>query len=1006
MRKIITAIISACAAVSAICISSITAAAQYDLPESYSSVDLGYITSVKNQGSWGDCWAFASTAASESSIIKEHGLNSATFDISENLMAYFITHPTEYGYLGQSADKFTFIGSDKSSYLSGGGNCAAAAMLLMSWAGPYAENPEYPYSLNSSPSIASKNFSQSEYLTLRNSGIAKLTDFYLVDHDLENSIELVKQLVYDFGAAATSYYENNDYAIKASDGSYYYYYNGNYNGDVDPDTNEVWHSNHAITVVGWDDNIPASRFKNACGTPKGDGAWLIKNSWGDGLRDHGYFWLSYYDASIDTTVAFDYALSSDDDYYDNKYEYDSSPRLSWLVSSGDTMYGANVFTVENDSEILKAASFYTDTPNSYHEIKAYLLNGSSGRLISQKDITVDTAGYFTVELDGQLLHKGDKFVIVHKEYIKNGNAKMHFEGSEGSLVEGVAVNVKPAINSGESYYSVNGRTWTDMSDRSGNIRIRAYTCDAGSDIDPDPQPIEITSDMVSQIPDTVYSFTAQTPAAAVTYLGKGLVSGLDYEITYKNNIEAGTASYTVKGIGSFCGSVTKTFKINKLDISSAIIYYDEQRIPYTGKTITPSITLMLPDGTLLTQNKHYKAEYENNLYVTYKHCPSTFTKITAIGSCTGSIVKENGFIIVPNMPVGHTCTFVEKDRTEPTCTAEGRINYICYTCGTEQYSVLPAKGHSYTAKVIASTYAAEGYTEHTCSVCGYSYKDTYTAKKVLSLVSGLYLKGRAADALRLAWNTNTSADGYIIEQKDGAKWVRIAKLTKNTTTEYRISKLKAGTAYSFRIRAYKMDGKTALYSGYTTISARTNPSAVSGLKLKGRAADALRLSWTKNTSADGYIIEQKDGAKWVRIAKLTKNTTTEYRISKLKAGTAYTFRIRAYKMSGKTALYSGYKSISERTDPSAVSGLKLKASATNAVRLSWTKNTSADGYIIEMKSGNSWTRVGKITKNSTVELRKSGLKSKTSYTFRVKTYKMSGKTALYGAAKTITVKTK
>ncbi len=275
-----------------------------------------------------------------------------------------------------------------------------------------------------------------------------------------------------------------------------------------------------------------------------------------------------------------------------------------------------------------------------------------------------------------------------------------------------------------------------------------------------------------------------------------------------------------------------------------------------------------------------------------------------------------------------------------------------------------------------------------------------------SSVTGLKLKARAADALRIAWTKSTSADGYIIEMKSGSTWTRVGKITKNSTVEFRKAGLKAGTAYSFRVKAYKMSGKTALYGGNTTISARTNPSAVSGLKLKGRSGDALRISWTKNTSADGYIIEMKSGNSWTRVGKITKNSTVEFKKSKLKAGTVYTFRVKAYKMSGKTALYGATKTISVRTNPSAVSGLKLKASAEDAVRLSWTKNTSADGYIIEMKSGNSWVRVGKIAKNSTVEFKKSGLKSKTSYSFRIKAYKMSGKTALYGATKTITVKTK
>jgi len=195
-----------------------------------------------------------------------------------------------------------------------------------------------------------------------------------------------------------------------------------------------------------------------------------------------------------------------------------------------------------------------------------------------------------------------------------------------------------------------------------------------------------------------------------------------------------------------------------------------------------------------------------------------------------------------------------------------------------------------------------------------------------------------------------------------------------------------------------MDGADALYSGYTsTLSARTNPSKVSGLKLGGRAADSLRLNWTKNTSADGYIIEQYKDGKWVRIKKITSNATTTYRVTGLKASTQYKFRVKAYKMSGKTALYSGYtKTLSAYTNPSKVANLKITGKAGTALRLGWSKNTSADGYIVEMYKGGKWVRVAKITSNATVTYRKSGLAKGTTYKFRVRTYNMVGKTALYG----------
>ena len=286
---------------------------------------------------------------------------------------------------------------------------------------------------------------------------------------------------------------------------------------------------------------------------------------------------------------------------------------------------------------------------------------------------------------------------------------------------------------------------------------------------------------------------------------------------------------------------------------------------------------------------------------------------------------------------------------------------------------------------------------------GYGYISATTNP---SAVSNLKLKGRAADALRFGWAKNTTSDGYIVEMYSGTKWTRIAKITSNSTTEYRKSGLMPSTKYKFRIKAYVIEGSTVAYSGYVAISATTNPSMVSNLKLKGRAADALRFGWTKNTTADGYIVEMYKNGKWVRVSKITSNGTTEYRKSGLAAGTLYKFRVRSYKMHGKIALYSRYSEAEARTNPSKVSGLKVKATATNAIRLAWTKNTSADGYILEMYDGGEWVRTARISDNATVQYRKTGLKSGTTYKFRAKTYKMSGKVPLYSGYNYVIAMTK
>ena len=268
----------------------------------------------------------------------------------------------------------------------------------------------------------------------------------------------------------------------------------------------------------------------------------------------------------------------------------------------------------------------------------------------------------------------------------------------------------------------------------------------------------------------------------------------------------------------------------------------------------------------------------------------------------------------------------------------------------------------------------------------------------LSEVTGAKLIGRAADALRINWTENADADGYIIEMYQNGNWARVGKIASNSTTTFRKSGLKAGTIYTFRVKAYKMSGSSAVYSDYSsTVTARTNPSVITGAKLTGRAADALRINWTKNTSADGYIVEMYKGNKWVRVGKITNNSTTTFRKAGLKASNVYKFRVRAYKMSGKTALYGNYSAtVTARTNPSVMKGVKIAGKAKDALRVNWTKNTSAQGYIVEMYKGGKWVRVAKITNNNTTTFRKAGLAKNTTYKFRVKAYYMSGKTALYG----------
>ena len=176
------------------------------------------------------------------------------------------------------------------------------------------------------------------------------------------------------------------------------------------------------------------------------------------------------------------------------------------------------------------------------------------------------------------------------------------------------------------------------------------------------------------------------------------------------------------------------------------------------------------------------------------------------------------------------------------------------------------------------------------------------------------LGGRAADALRINWSKNASADGYIVEMYKGGKWVRVAKIANSGTTTYRKAGLKACTAYKFRVKAYKMSGKTALYGAYSaTLSANTIPTNVSRFRLNSKTGKMLNLGWDMSDDAAGYIVQQYKGGKWVQVAKLAKSKD-RVRINSLSPSTTYKFRIRKYANIGKTTVYGNWSYKSFKTE--------------------------------------------------------------------------------------------
>lgn len=273
------------------------------------------------------------------------------------------------------------------------------------------------------------------------------------------------------------------------------------------------------------------------------------------------------------------------------------------------------------------------------------------------------------------------------------------------------------------------------------------------------------------------------------------------------------------------------------------------------------------------------------------------------------------------------------------------------------------------------------------SYSSYAYADIDTLP---AAVENFRRTGRTNSTVTLSWNKNSSADGYCIELYKNGKWRQVVKIPSNSALSYTASGLTASTTCKFRIRAYRNAAKTTDYSDYVTVAVNTLPADVTNFRCTGRTKNSVTLSWNRNATAGGYIIQQYVSGKWVQKAKLSDNSSVKYTVSGLTPATSYRFRIRAYKTIGVNTVYSGYTSHTTLSSPVNVSGLVCTARTYNSITLGWKRNSTATGYKLEQYKGGKWVQIALIKSNKTTSYKVTGLTAATGYKFRIRAYKSSG----------------
>ena len=347
-----------------------------------------------------------------------------------------------------------------------------------------------------------------------------------------------------------------------------------------------------------------------------------------------------------------------------------------------------------------------------------------------------------------------------------------------------------------------------------------------------------------------------------------------------------------------------------------------------------------------------------NLTTGRYYCSLTYSNATTAGVSMKSDV------------VTATITECEHSGGEATCTEKAK----CEICGAEYGEPL---GHDYVViKVVEPDYRNEGYSVFECTRCKDSYIGNRVPVKPIPDVEEIAVEKTTYNEVDISWKNISGVDGYYVECYVGNQWKQIGFSTDGDRGVAKLSGLSAGLKYKVRIAAYagSFTGK------FRCFYVDTIPSPVWNINAVKATDETVRISWNRNTRADGYKVEWYIDNQW-SAKTVTGNNNIAAVIDGLCAGTRYKVRVSAYKGD----LYSPYTYGYIDTLPSKVTGITQTVTS-SSFTLKWDKNESADGYTVQYYADGKWNEKSLVGNDKTT-VTIGSLKGYKTYKVRIKAYK-------------------
>lgn len=948
-----------------------SAMARSVFPECYDAREEGYLPAVRNQGRWGACWSFSLIGAMEVSMIRDVGTAADQADLSERHLAFF-GYNTGYDELDNANDD-TMTHSPEEYYLIHGGNDRRGIVRLMNWNGGAAEEA-YPYSASELPDALERTAAQDVEIYLEN---AYSYNFAAAENK-DEAIKAVKKMIMDYGAVSWSYYNASDY-LNSATGAYY----NNVGGSGSAKTN------HAIMAVGWDDSYSKENFKEDI-QPENDGAWIIRNSWGEKNGEDGYYYISYEDVSLGSGNPVYAVTVCDTSKYDNNYFYGNTAYSNATIA---VRRAAQVYQIKSEKAVrekLAAVSFLIGTSDVDYELQIYknpdmeegvVTNPTSGTpmLDAPQTGTTGYPGLYTIELDTPVVFDADDYAAIVLTFPET-KPNMYFDRSyttsdNDGKTEGVHV-----IAEGQSFFSSGLTSWTDNYNSNRTFRINALTVDCDDVVEvPEIRKIGATEAQgFDEFPKINIRWSKCT--AVDSYRLYRSENGGDYELIY--TADSSTRSYT--DILSERKAAEYSYKVEAVygdfaNESEAV----SQKI--VGGVEGPELTLSDYDGyeAVLTWNRVSGAdvyelwrlpagESEDGEYVYV----TDFAADAELSYMVDTSSWELGYYYYKMRAkqgdeyTGWSEACINRDliwRQDSYYQAyfewlpvENAVSYKLYhkangktfsvTTANSKVSVsmnsssyLPCDEHQY----YVAAYDAQGNVIDTSSTIVFRMTpDRLNLESVEydygNAVTLTWRGGEGADEVEVYRSEAPSEQGVLIKTVDAQTAGYTDNVYKGKNYYYSLTPITADS------NGERVEGQTIASEGISTLPEAAIPETAQYIKGEG-----VSLIWTAARGAEGYLIERSDNAgEFFELAVAEGGDTTAYTDKSVEEGNTYQYRILSYYTTENEsrAAVSAVSAIKAAVVPDPVELLEIaelkREDDKTRVALSWNMIENAQSYAV------------------------------------------------------------